>query len=227
MKALYKGLSILAGIGLMVALLISAVEYISYGKDGYYETQYAKYEVLDQVHMEMDELLYVTDEMMDYLRGDRSDLVVVAEIDGVEREFFNDKEKRHMVDVQGLFLGGQTLRLGCVIFVLLVGGFLLYRKKGRLFFGGIQWGIAGVLGAIGLLSILMATNFNKYFTMFHLIFFDNDDWILNPATDLLINIVPEGFFRDTAFWIAGIFLAGALLLWFLAGFCRKKIKTGE
>ena len=30
----------------------------------------------------------------------------------------------------------------------------------------------------------------------------NDLWILDPSTDLLINIVPEPFFVDTAFRIA-------------------------
>ena len=30
--------------------------------------------------------------------------------------------------------------------------------------------------------------------------------------DRLINIVPEGFFSDTAFWIGGVFLGVCLLL---------------
>lgn len=58
------------------------------------------------------------------------------------------------------------------------------------------------------LGALISMDFTKYFTYFHLIFFDNMDWYLNPKTDLLINIVPEGFFRDTALRIAGMFLAG-------------------
>ena len=55
--------------------------------------------------------------------------------------------------------------------------------------------------ACGLLVALMLTDFNKYFTQFHLIFFDNNDWILDERVDRLINILPEGFFSDTAFWI--------------------------
>ena len=58
----------------------------------------------------------------------------------------------------------------------------------------------------------MLTDFNKYFTQFHLIFFDNNDWILDERVDRLINIVPEGFFGDTAFWIGGVFLGVCLLL---------------
>ena len=47
---------------------------------------------------------------------------------------------------------------------------------------------------------------------FHQIFFDNDLWILDPATDLLINIVPEPFFMDTALYIVLLFGASMLLL---------------
>jgi len=156
--------------------------------------------------------------MMDYLKGDREDLVVYSKIENVEREFFNAKEKRHMKDVQNLFIGAQRLRLGALLISVFTIGIMLYSKKGYSLFRGIQWGIAAFFAFIGVLSTLMLINFNRYFTLFHQIFFDNDDWILNPKTDLLINIVPEGFFRDTAFWIAGIFLAGALAVWFLSWF---------
>ena len=61
-----------------------------------------------------------------------------------------------------------------------------------------------------------ASDFSRYFIMFHHIFFTNDLWILDPSTDMLINIVPEGFFMDTAARIA--FLFGSLSL-ILFGIC--------
>lgn len=128
-----------------------------------------------------------------------------------------------MVDVQELFLAGMSARWMCIGFAVVMG-FVFYKKKvGDTFFGGIQWGIGLFLASIAGLCGLMMQDFNKYFTQFHLIFFDNDDWILNPQTDLLINIVPEGFFRDTAFLIAGIFLASAAILWIGSGVWKKRI----
>lgn len=47
-------------------------------------------------------------------------------------------------------------------------------------------------------------------------FFNNDLWILDPSTDMLINIVPEGFSWITAGRIA--FLFGSLSL-ILFGLC--------
>ena len=72
--------------------------------------EYAKYGVLNDVHMEMDDLLDVTDEMMAYLRGSREDLHVPTIVDGQPREFFNDREIAHMEDVRGLFWADSALR---------------------------------------------------------------------------------------------------------------------
>ena len=209
---------------LMFTVLITSVEAVVYWQKGYFEKEYTKYDVLSRVSMEMDDLLYVTDEMMDYLKGDREDLEIHTIVGGEEREFFNEKEKRHMVDVQGLFLGAIAMRRGAVILAVLSAAALLAKKQGRTILQMLQWGIGLFIGAMAGLALLASTNFTKYFTYFHLLFFDNDDWILNPKTDLLINIVPEGFFRDTAYSIAGIFLVTSLLLWLGAGLLRKKGK---
>ena len=81
-------------------------------------------------------------------------------------------------------------------------------------------GVGIVLGIAVAMAVVISTDFTKWFTVFHHIFFDNDLWILNPATDRLINIVPEPFFIDTALNIAvifalslGVLLAGCLLSW--------------
>lgn len=224
MKILYHVLGLAAAFCLMLAVLITSVEFTAYGIDGYYEREYRKYQVLQRVPMKMEDLLYVTEEMMEYLKAERADLDIRTEIDGEEQEFFNAKEKRHMKDVQGLFLGGIQLRRGAMAVVLLVSAVLLLRKKGDILFRMLQWGIGLFLGSMAALGILISTDFTKYFTYFHLIFFDNEDWFLNPKTDLLINIVPEGFFRDTVVLIVLLFFAASLLLWLGAGIMAKRMK---
>ena len=154
--------------------------------------------------MEMDDLLDVTDEMMAYLRGSREDLHVPTIVDGQPREFFNDREIAHMEDVRGLFLGGLALRrislgliVACVILLL-----LLKADIRRVLPKMICIGSALFFAVLAVLAGIISTDFNQYFIMFHHIFFNNDLWMLNPDTDLLINIVPEPFFMDTAARIA-------------------------
>ena len=222
MKVVYHAMGLFAAFCLMLVVLITSVEATVYWRDGYFEKEYRKYQVLEQVPMEMDDLLYVTDEMMEYLKGEREDLTITATIDGEEQEFFNEKEKRHMVDVQDLFLGAVRLRRCAAGSAALAAAFLFWKGQGQTLFRMLQWSFGLLIGGIVGLALLAATDFTKYFTYFHLLFFNNDDWILDPDTDLLINIVPEGFFRDTAVSIAVLFFAVSFLLWLGAGLLRKK-----
>ena len=109
MKLFYHATGLLAAFCLMCAILVTAVEAVVYWNDGYFEKEYRKYNVLRHVPMEMNSLLYVTEEMMDYLRGDRKDLNIQVPINGRIQEFFNEKEKRHMNDVKELFLAAEHL----------------------------------------------------------------------------------------------------------------------
>lgn len=224
MKILYDALGLVAAFCLMLAVLITSVEVVAYEIDGYYEREYRKYQVLQRVPMKMEDLLYVTEEMMEYLKAERADLDIRTEIGGEEREFFNAKEKRHMKDVQELFLGGLRLRRTTTTVALLAAAFLLLKKQGYILFRMLQWGIGLFLSGMAALGLLISTDFTKYFTYFHLIFFDNDDWFLNPKTDLLINIVPEGFFRDTVVLIVLLFFIVSLLLWLGTGRLAKRMK---
>lgn len=194
-------LGVLTAFCLMFTLLITSVEAVCYWTPGYFQKKYETYHVLDSLpSMTMEDLLDVTDEMMDYLKGDREDLHVWTTMGGEYREFFTEREIAHMEDVQGLFLAAILLRRFCLLFILFTlivipaTGGKLYHVLPKTIFGGslLFFGLAAALG------LIISTNFSKYFIVFHHIFFNNDLWILDPSVDMLINIVPEGFFRDTA-----------------------------
>lgn len=206
-------LGLICAFSLMIVFLITSVEAVAYWTPHYYENEYTRYQVADDVHMEMDDLLYVTDEMMAYLRGSRDDLNIDTVVDGTPREFFNAREKAHMADVRNLFLGGLALRRLCLFLaaasVALLALFKVPLK--HLLPRMLCAGTVLFLGVTALLAGIISTDFTKYFIIFHKIFFTNDLWQLDPRTDLLINIVPEPFFMDT----------GALFLLCLACILRE------
>ena len=208
MKILQRLAGILTAFCLMIILFITSVEAVVYWTPGYFEREYTKYHVLDSLPpMTMEDLLEVTDEMMDYLKGEREDLHVVTTMGGVEREFFNEREIAHMEDVQVLFLKAMSLRRACALLCILCVGFLFLSKAPvrRVLPPSICVGTGLFFGITAILALIISSNFTKYFVIFHHIFFDNDLWILDPSTDMLINIVPEGFFMDTAARIALLF----------------------
>ena len=110
-KTITYAAGIFTAFWLIIAFLITSVEAVAYWTPGYYEKEYTKYQVLNDLpEMAMDDLLDVTDQMMAFLRGKREDLHVYTTMGGKYREFFNDREIAHMEDVQGLFIGGLWLR---------------------------------------------------------------------------------------------------------------------
>lgn len=223
---------ILCAVCLVFVFLITSIEAVVYWTPGYFEDEYTKYRVLNDLpEMTMDDLLTVTDEMMAYLRGNRKDLHVFTTMGGEYREFFNTREIAHMEDVCELFIGGLRLRRAGILFTAvyaLVLGLWCRKNSERksllktavprsLCLGtGIFFASALVIAGI------IATDFSKYFIIFHHIFFDNDLWILNPETDMLINIVPEPFFMDTALRIGITFGITVILFFSLCLFLWKK-----
>ena len=96
----------------------------------------------------------------------------------------------HFYDVKKLFL----LNYG-VLLVTLIPSFMLLRsfwkndQRWRLL-RPLQWGMLLPI----FFGFLMAIGFDRFFVTFHEIFFNNDDWLFDPVTDPIINVLPETFF---------------------------------
>ena len=224
MKVIERIIAGILMVSMLFVLLISAVEIAVYTDYGYFEQEYEKYDVNNEkgiVNMEMDELVSVTKQMMSYLRGNREDLVIYAVIDGETKEFFNDREKSHMADVRDVFVAALDVRMFAVFMSVIsfVNLYILLNWKDikkllvRAYFCTI-----GVLAVIVSVFLIWACiDFTGLFYKFHALFFSNYEWILDPKVSRFINIVPEGFFVDTAIRIVVIFILlivimGALLL---------------
>ncbi len=203
------------------AALLTSFQTAIYGDSEYrfYEKEYQKYQVAESLSMEMEDIMDVTEKMMAYLIGEREELSVITRVDGKEQDFFNEQDRFHMAEVKELFLGGLKLRnymlaAAAVLVILLVLRRTELRKVlPRAYF--ISLGAFGALTAI--LGCLFALDFNKYFTIFHEIFFDNDLWMFDPAKDYMIRMLPEGFFFDFVIRIGGFFIGGLTFLGILAG----------
>lgn len=229
MKVLRYGLGICCSLAVLVALLITSVEIAAYSDFEYYAKEYTKYNVMEDVDMALDDLMAVTEHMMAYLRGERDELQIETTVGGETRGFFNERELAHMVDVRNLFIGGLAVRRICIIIAIicLVGLALARTAFKRVLPACFQWGTGLFFIILAVLTAIIASDFNKYFVIFHHIFFTNDLWILNPATDLLINIVPEPFFVDMAARIGIIFAIFIVALLTLSTGLRIYFKKKE
>ena len=229
MKIVHWFLGMTAILSVIVILLISSFEIGIYSDFGWYEKEYEKYNVTEDLEMKMDDVMDVTEEMMAYLRGDREGLVVWTTVNGEKQEFFNDREKAHMVDVQNLFLGGLTLRFSAIIVLVISLSGLIFTKGNwkRILPKSFLTGLGAFLVISGGLGVFCASDFNKYFFLFHEIFFDNDLWLLDPATDLMIRMLPEGFFFDMVIRIGSIFIGMLAILLILSMLILHRQKANK
>lgn len=96
----------------------------------------------------------------------------------------------HFFEVKRLFL----LDYGILLLTTIASFFYLkYLKKTRrnwVLLRPFMWGIFVPL----VILFLIAANFDQLFVLFHQVFFNNDAWIFNPATDPIIMALPEEFF---------------------------------
>lgn len=228
-------LPVMFSLFLLTGILLTSVEAVVYWTPGWFEKEYDKYMVLEDVRgeMSMDSALYVTDEMMKYLRGERKNLKVYITLDGERQEFFSAREKQHLADCRVLFMTG--FRVRNLSLAICIGILILLEWRGRKEFGRktitdflqkvsrINWILLGVLL---LATLIVSRNFDQYFVLFHHMFFDNDLWILDPKVDNLINLLPEGFFLDTAGRIMLIFIGSVLGMSGIFTIIHKALKSG-
>ncbi len=242
-------LGVLFSICLIFILLITSFEAVCYWVPGYYDREFKKYDVASELEYWMGEEMsyesfsYVIDETMQYLRGNRDDLVIETEIDGVQQEFYNDNEISHMADVRDLFVLCIRLRWAAIavcILVLLWFQFGRYTNNGEILSYIPAYLVIGkcflkteavIAAAAAIIGILATSDFTKYFTRFHQIFFSQGNWLFDPRESRMINMLPEGFFSDTALYILLTFM-GAMIVCCVAAYyfgwvrVRRKYQRG-
>lgn len=118
--------------------------------------------------------------------------------------------RQHFSDIKQLFL------LDYII--LLIGLFLSSWIIYRLARNKNLWCLLNPLRNLAILMVillvLMLCNFESFFIHFHELLFTNDDWLFDPLTDPIINVLPSAFFMACfGLFFAGFLISLAALLW--------------
>lgn len=172
---------------------LSSVNYWSFNKN-FYKNEYKKLGVTEYIGISEDDLKKTTDVLLGYIKGNNKTLDIECRINGITRSVFNDREKAHMQDVKNLYDGAIVVRN--VSFVIFVLSFIYIGRSKELFIGyKYSLSLVGLIIAFLLLFCLM--DFEGFWLGFHHLFFPfNDLYILDPRYDILVMMVPEGFFFD-------------------------------
>ncbi len=180
-----------------------------------YEYSFSQYDAVGRSGIDRVQLDRAAREIVDYFGNDEPLLTTRVTVNGVDQALFNPREVEHMRDVKALFRS--VFRIHEIAFVYVIGYvaavFLWSRERSmrRLAQQSIAAGVAtaGLL-AVGATAVLVG--FDELFQQFHLLSFSNDFWQLNPRTDHLIQMFPQGFWFDVTLGVGVLAIVeGALL----------------
>ena len=180
-----------------------------------YSYGFTKYDISSYTGIDDTELINAAGQIRDYFNNDETFLDVKVTQKGVRKSIYNDREVAHMVDVKRLVKGVFRAQLisGTYLLGFVLVGFYLGRRRYVLDISRhLNRGGVFTLTLILLVSAIALTGFKQAFLLFHLISFSNDLWQLDPRTDYLIAMFPEGFFFDATVWIAASTIIMAILL---------------
>lgn len=204
-------------IGLLIGmlLLIVSVEILSFNH------RYIKGSIQSKVAIENygitdDTLDTIVDQLINYLKGNEQDLEFTITKDGETVEAFGSREIKHMEDVQTIYRLINRLKWGLLIVLILLTVFQL-----SLVVKSIPYSIGLSLLVTTLLGASIGLAFQKAFVIFHELSFSNDLWLLNPKTDLLIQLLPLNFFKEIAIYIMGVFIVLNIVLLGIYAFMQR------
>ena len=127
--------------------------------------------------------------------------------DGVTYFCFDTHEQAHMADCAGLFRLCRTVLIVSTGVLLCAAGAAVWQKRAlQRILAAALWTFAALIFAIVLIAVWAMIDFDALFILFHQISFTNDLWLLNPATDLLIRLMPTSFFMEYAAFCGGSWL---------------------
>jgi integral membrane protein (TIGR01906 family) len=206
-KIIIKVFAYLFSFSFVLTLLITSIDYNSFNKN-FYEEEFSKINNAETIKTTEAELLDFCFVVLDYLQDSRDDMVTYATIDNQYTEVFNQREKLHMVDVKVLYLKAIDLRNIALITMIisLISYLLLSNRKYKILADAYIRTLVIIIVIFAALIFYAILDFTNFWYNFHYLFFDNDLWLLDPRTSIMINMVPQQFFNDLVMKIVAYFI---------------------
>lgn len=220
----------MSAIALILILLVTSIDYHCFNRS-FYADQYQTLNTAQKLEMSEEDLMLATEVLLDYLRLEQDNCDVTITQEGIVQEAFNTREKTHMVDVRSLYDFALNIRnVSIIVLAVSLIYLIVYEKK-------IPWfSLASAFLKMAVLFLLFVSflgiwayvDFDAFWTQFHKVFFTNDLWLLNPATDLMINLFPSPVFSALVFRILATFLIPFIaLIGTSVIYIRKKVRGGS
>ena len=130
----------------------------------------------------------------------------------------NERERGHMRDVRGVFIGFFAIALALAVTGVAVAG----RRHGperSSTWRAIRGGALALIGVFLVGGVVSIVAFDALFEIFHRIFFAGGSYTFDPATERLVQLFPFQFWQETAIVLGAV---SVLLASVLAVFATRR-----
>jgi integral membrane protein (TIGR01906 family) len=206
--------SVLFVVALPIALLTTNIRLLA-NAPLVYDYAFDRYDAAETTGLSREDLDHCGAELREYFNNGEKTFYCPVTENGLPTPIFTARETAHMEDVKALFVLVNRAQEASIVYVLLYAvAFFIWAREGsvRQLAQQSLMGLALGAVAIGGIGIVAAFGFESAFERFHTVAFTNDLWKLNPATDHLIQMFPEGFWRDMTILLGAMCALEALLI---------------
>jgi integral membrane protein (TIGR01906 family) len=187
------------------ALLLTASLGWAVNSHWLYKYGFEKYDIGQATGLADSELEKAATGLISYFNSGDEYISLTVIKDGEPFELFNQREIIHLKDVKGLIWLDYWVLLGTLVYVLAYAGVCIFWRKRR-YWRRLAWGVVGgggfTLAFMLALGLGILFGFSQLFWQFHVVFFTNEFWLLDPTRDYLKMLFPDGFFYDAALFCA-------------------------
>lgn len=194
-----KAADLLSGLAFFLfawAIILSVIDGVCFDRS-FYQRAYDEADTAEEIGMSDEDLMAATEVLLDYLQGERDDILYEADVNGYRRDIFSHREELHMQDVRTLYQNAMKVMkmlylvsAGLIVLAVLMS----HQEAMKHIWEGCKYGMILAGLCVGFISLLAAVDFYDFWINFHELFFDNDLYYLDPNTSIMINMFPENFF---------------------------------
>lgn len=199
-------------------LITMSINIITKDKE-YYYVYSQENNITEYTGLNADKVEEMYSNLIDYIyKGDES----------LINKDFNEREVSHMVDVHKLYNLNMivTYITSGILIASIIYLVIAYKNNISLYrdLKFIRNAFLIILLAIIILTGIISLDFDSAFIKFHELFFNNNLWLLDPRTDVMIRMLPQDFFMNMAIRIGKALLAHLVVLFVILAIIIKNNK---
>jgi integral membrane protein (TIGR01906 family) len=223
-----KSIIIIFSVVLFIIIVFGSLNLMIFNKDFYYR-EYSKNNVYFKLtentgvtrDVAVDTITNATENTVNYLRGSEKELT-----------HFTDAEKSHMSDVKHLINVMHIVYYSAAILCILLFFYTYQKFKNDKFMftkiltKALLYSSISTIIFLIVIFLLCVFYFELVFTIFHMIFFPQGNWMFDSSS-LLITMFPEQFFFDISLRIFIYAIFQALIFFGIGYWLNKQLKIIE